>query len=284
MSIRLFFCALLFCGQAYAETSVWEVSNGNQRLFIGGTIHILGKNDYPLPNAYEQAYQQSDHLVFETDIGQVNTSEFTTRLQQLLTYSDGNSLKNTLQPGTYRQLEQYCEQAGIPIMLLHPLKPPLVSMMLTVLELKKIGIDHMGVDHYFNMKAKQDGKAITRLESIEQQLQFLSNMAIGHEDELILSTIEENRQLSSLMQSMMRAWREGNQAMLEDTFIKPMKKDFPSVYNQLLVQRNNNWHPEIERLLGTPEIEFVLVGTLHLVGDDGLIRLLQNRGYQVKQW
>lgn len=269
---------------ASAETSVWEVSRDGQRLFIGGTIHVLGKEDYPLPEAYDFAYAQSDRLFFETDIDYVNSPEFSSLLQQQLTYTDGNSLKNILRPATYSQLEEYCKQTGIPVMTLLPLKPPLVSMMLTVLELKSIGIDSAGVDQYYHLKAKRDGKTISQLESIDEQLRFLANMARGHEDELILSTLKENRQLGVLMRTMLRAWREGDQELLEDAFIRPMKKDFPSIYQQLLLDRNSNWYPLIEKLLTTPEIEFVLVGTLHLVGKDGIIGQLRRNGYEVKQW
>lgn len=274
---------LLVSGLTCADTSVWEVSGKNQRLYIGGTIHILSQRDYPLPDAYDQAYASSEHLVFETDLNQVKASGFLLRLRQSLTYEDGKSLKNTLQPATYRELERYCEQSGIPIMMILPLKPPLASLMLTVMELKKIGIDNIGVDHYFNLRAQRDGKNISQLETIDEQLQFLSSMAKGHEDELILSTLEENRQLAELMQSMLGAWREGDLNLLEEQFIQPMKLNFPSVYEQLLVRRNHNWMPLIEEYLSTPEVEFILVGALHLVGSDGLIQQLENAGYRVRQ-
>lgn len=275
---------LLATGLACAETSVWEVTGNNQRLYIGGTIHVLSQQDYPLPDAYDQAYASSEHVVFETDLDQMMTSEFLIRLRQSLTYEGGNSLKNTLQPATYNELERYCEQSGIPIMMLLPLKPPLASLMLTVMELKKIGIDNTGVDHHFNIQAQRDGKETSQLETIDEQLQFLTNMAKGHEDELILSTLEENRQLAKLMQSMLGAWRAGDVALLEEQFIKPMQQNFPSVYEQLLVRRNHNWLPLIEQYLATPEVEFILVGALHLVGNDGLIQQLEKAGYRVKQW
>lgn len=275
---------LLATGLACAETSVWEVTGKNQRLYIGGTIHVLSQRDYPLPDAYDRAYASSEHLVFETDLNQIKASGFLVRLRQSLIYEDGNSLKDTLQPATYRELERYCEQSGIPITMLLPLKPPLASLMLTVMELKKIGIDNTGVDQYFNLQAQRDGKKISQLETIEEQLQFLANMAKGHEDEFILSTLEENRQLAELMQSMLSAWRTGDINLLEEQFIKPMQQNFPSVYEQLLVSRNHNWLPLIEQYLSTPEVEFILVGALHLVGNDGLIQQLENSGYRVKQW
>ncbi len=63
-----------------------------------------------------------------------------------------------------------------------------------------------------------------------------------------------------------------------------MMEDYPQVYRSLLVERNNNWLPKIERLISQPEQKFILVGALHLVGEDGLLKQLKNKGYQVQQY
>lgn len=46
-----------------------------------------------------------------------------------------------------------------------------------------------------------------------------------------------------------------------------------------MVRRNMNWLPAIKTMLETPEVEFILVGTAHLAGDDGLLTLLNAGGY-----
>jgi uncharacterized protein YbaP (TraB family) len=60
-----------------------------------------------------------------------------------------------------------------------------------------------------------------------------------------------------------------------------MKEKFNPLYQQLLVQRNNNWMPEIIRYLQTPETEMILVGAAHLLGADGLINQLRQAGYKI---
>ena len=62
----------------------------------------------------------------------------------------------------------------------------------------------------------------------------------------------------------------------------PLKKEFPDVYNQLIVKRNNAWVPKIEVFFKTKEVELILVGALHLVGDEGIIALLASRGYDIQ--
>lgn len=267
-----------------AQSSVWKVSKGNQHLFIGGTIHVLSKDDYPLPKAYDKAYQQSETIVFETNIEKANDPAFMRKLVASFAYKHGKTLRSDLKRATFTALEEYCLSSGIPISLLLPYKPQFASLILTSMELQKQGIRLAGVDDHFNQRALRDNKIVRQLETIEEQLQFLANMGRGQEDELILSTIKENQQLENLMQLMLNAWRKGDNTVLDREIIQPMKTEFPSTYQDLLVKRNNNWLPMIKAYLYSPDIEFILVGALHLAGDDGLIVKLQNAGYNVTQW
>jgi len=156
--------------------------------------------------------------------------------------------------------------------------------MLTSLQLQKLGIDAAGVDRHFNERAHKDNKPVAELETLETQLQFLANMGQGREDELIISTIKENQQLATLMQAMLSAWRNGDNARLDRDFVAPMRNEFPSIYRDILVTRNKNWLPHIKAYMDTPEVELILVGTLHLVGRDGLIQQLERDGYTITQW
>ena len=70
-------------------------------------------------------------------------------------------------------------------------------------------------------------------------------------------------------------------AKLAGLSIQDFKTDYPDVYESLLVVRNNNWMPQIERLFSTPETEFVLVGALHLAGPDSVLKKLKDKGYSV---
>jgi uncharacterized protein YbaP (TraB family) len=71
-------------------------------------------------------------------------------------------------------------------------------------------------------------------------------------------------------------------AKIEALFIADMK-DYPELYASMLADRNRRWIPQIETLLKTPEVEFVLVGVAHAAGDDGVLKLLEAQGYTVEQ-
>ncbi|MCH9639745.1 MAG: TraB/GumN family protein [Betaproteobacteria bacterium] len=274
---------LLLALPAYSDTPVWKVEKDGYQLFIGGTIHLLSSSDYPLPPTFEQAYNLSQHLVFETDIQKIKDPDYQLKMMSELIFTDGRNLKQLLHDDTYQALEKYCLSKGIPMAVITSFKPGMVSMMLTVLELQQLGIDVAGVDDFYNAKARQDGKGLGQLETAEQQFSFISSMGEGHEDELISYTLEDIKKLPATWKKLKLAWRQGDLKKLKKIALTPLKNNHPSTYNTLLVERNNAWMPQIEALLTTEEVEFVLVGALHLVGNDGLLAQLSAKGYHIER-
>lgn len=272
---------VVFTFSVQAGSSVWKVTKGDNKLYLGGTIHVLSKSDYPLPAPFEQAYQQSARIVLETDMQKVQSPEFQQAMLQAMMYSDGRDLRQVLSKETYQSLSEFSASRGIPLDRFTKFKPGMVSLVLTISELQRLGFVGTGVDEYFSLKAVKDHKPLGQLETAEAQLAFLSQMGEGQEDEMIAYTLRDIKQLPEQMTSMKDGWRRGDMALLDKVALTPLKKEFPDVYQSLLVTRNNAWLPQIEAMLKNQEVELVLVGALHLVGEDGLLAQLEDKGYEI---
>ncbi len=279
-------CALLvaLAGiQSYADSSVWVVTSGSNKVYLGGTVHLLRTTDYPLPEEFEQAYDDSDRLYFETDINSMNDLAVQTRMLQQLTYSDARTLKSVLSTEAYNALSNHLDTVGMPIMLMEKFKPGLVVSTLQVIEFQKLGFTPQGVDVYFNNRALGDAKPVGELESVQAQIDFIANMGEGSESEFILLSLKDMQEIATTMDDLIAAWRTGDNNALAELFVDDMKAESEELYETLLVERNINWLPIIEQMFNQDGIEFVLVGAAHLVGEDGLLNLLQAKGYQVEQ-
>ncbi len=266
-----------------ADTSIWKISKNNHHLYLGGTVHVLSQADYPLPAPYEKAYQLSHRLIFETDMQKLQSPEFQQLMLQKLTYRNGKTLANVLSAQTYKKLEDYCNSRGISLTGIEVFKPGLVTTVLLLTELQRLGMSGVGVDAFYNSKAQQDNKPVGQLETIEEQLDFLEAMGKGKEDEFIEYSLSDIDNLQALMESWKKAWRVGDMKELKQVTIEPYLDKFPRTLENLLDHRNNNWVPKIEALFKTTEVEFVLVGVLHFVGEQGLLNQLKSRGYAIEQ-
>ncbi|PCJ28198.1 MAG: TraB/GumN family protein [SAR86 cluster bacterium] len=278
-------CGVFFfdIGIASAETSVWSVLSGNNTVYLGGTVHLLRPSDYPLPEEYEQAYQASSDIYFETDISAMSKLSVQTQMLQQLTYSDDRTLKSVLNEEAYTAIAEYAAGLGMPLMMLEKFKPGLLVSTFQVLEFQRMGFTPLGVDSHYNTKAINDGKPIGQLETVEEQIGFLAAMGEGNESEFILLSLRDIDQTEQLIEEMIQAWRTGNNQKLSEMFVEEMKEEAPELYDSLLLQRNLKWIPQIEQMLKDEDTEFVLVGAAHIVGENGLLELLSSKGYQIKQ-
>lgn len=85
------------------------------------------------------------------------------------------------------------------------------------------------------------------------------------------------------MSSIVLHWKTGDTGSLEKLVVDDMRLNYPNMYQSLLVERNKRWLPQIEQMLLTDEVEFVLVGAAHVIGADGLLKSLVELGYKVEQ-
>jgi len=274
---------LLFSAPLYAETSVWKVQSKSSLLYLGGTIHVLKSSDFPLPKEFDIAYADSDLVIFETDIGGVESL----KTQQLILakgmYDNGMTLRKALSSEAYDALKEYCDGIGLPVASLNRYKPSIVVLTLLLTELQNLGIVSGGVDHHFFHKTVADGKKTDIFETIEEHIDSIISMGEGNENHYMIYSIKDLKNVSQTMSTMTAAWRSGDVNKLSELFAKEMKKNFPKLYKSLLTDRNNKWLDKIETYLQTPQKEFVLVGVGHMAGKDGLIEQLKRRGYEVKK-
>lgn len=262
------------------STSVWKVSKNGNSIYLGGTVHLLRTEDYPLPMAYEKAYSASDVLTFETDTKALSNPEMAQEVMKKGMYQDERTLETVLSKEVYDLLKTEVEKQNLPMAMLNKMRPGLVIATLSALQMKKNGMGEEGVDLHFTKRGEEDKKGIEQLESISSQLDRITEMGEGNEDEFVKYSLKDMEGMKEKMDDLISEWRNGKPMSDE---IDLMKKDYPAMYKSLLVDRNNNWMPKILSYLENGTKAFVLVGSLHLHGEDGLLNLLKKQGYQIEQ-
>lgn len=284
ITVIVYLVISVFCSKVYADSPVWKVSKGDSHLYLGGTIHLLSAKDYPLPEAFDVAYKDAVEVVFETDIAAMFKLETQVLMQKALIAQDGKTIDSKLSKETYQQLLEFLSERQIPEQAFSQFTAAGLSLTLLALELQRMGISpSAGVDQYYNLRSIDDEKAIEQLETIEEQISFIDSLNSIDANDLISSTIQDLNKTTEIWPKLVSAWRNGDLLQLEEVGIKPMKDISPSLYQVFLVNRNTNWIDEIEKMLDDEEIEFVLVGALHMAGEHGLIRQLEAANYDVIQ-
>ena len=272
---------LFMCTWASAETSVWKVQKDTSVMYLGATFHMLRETDYPLPSEFGKAYKASEIVVFETDIGKLQEPSTRQKLLAQFMYADGSTIDKHLSARTYGELSAYCKSNGIPLEAFKQLKPSLLIVTLTAVELMKLGVTQRGVDLFFYGLANEDRKIVKGLETVEEQINYLVSMADGNEDDFVTYSINDMKNVKQQFESLANAWRKGDAEKIDEYIVAELRTKLPHVYKKLFTDRNSKWLPMIEAYMNTPETEFILVGAGHLVGSEGIIALLRKKGYTV---
>ena len=120
------------------------------------------------------------------------------------------------------------------------------------------------------------------LETAEFQVSLFADLDAEQSLAFFRYTLTDLEVMIPEMEKMYRDWRSGNVEGMEQWLLEGFE-EFPDVFNRMVIDRNRAWVPKIVELLEGDRNAMVVVGSMHLVGDEGLVALLRREGYTVVQ-
>ncbi len=153
---------------------LWRVAGDSNDVYLLGAVHLLRESDYPVPSAIVDAYQQSDTLVMELDLDDID-QQATQQLIKELAYIRGDgSLESLLGPAAFKTASEHAERAEISLDELRHNDPWFAAITVEQIVLRRNDFDpSFGIENHLAAKAADDGKEILGLESMRQQLEIL---------------------------------------------------------------------------------------------------------------
>ena len=278
----------LACSQEERQTEtakhfLWSIQTKKNTTYLLGSMHLLRQDSYPLAEEIEAAYDDSQKIVFETDLDGMNDPAMQAKMMALGVYLDDQTLEQDITAATYKLLKERVVATGASMAQFDRLRPWFCGLMLTALELQRFGFDTTyGLDSHFFNKAKKDGKEKIFLESVEYQMNLFANMTPQEQEALLRQTLEDLEVVETMSADMLIAWKAGDADKLNE-MMNISFKEHPGIYDRLLIQRNKEWVSKIEALTNQDDNVLVIVGAGHLVGKESLLKLLEQKGYAIEQ-
>jgi uncharacterized protein len=269
--------------RAQEKTFLWRVNSDQNRLYILGSIHLLKKETYPLKKSIEDAFEQTKKLVLEIDLGGANPEKIQQLMLQKSISTDGTALHQNVSNETYEAVAERAKELGIDIRVLSPFKPWVVAMTMAAIKLQQLGFDpRLGIDRHLAERAKQTGRPTVGLETAEFQLDLFDRFSAKEQELLLRQSMDEMDYVERNVTAIVQAWKSGDVGTVEKYLLVGMR-DYPEIHRKVIDDRNQRWLPQIENLLSRGENALIVVGAAHLVGKNGIIELLKDRGYRVEQ-
>src|SRR5438552_4580297 len=279
--------AFILASGAAAQTRgrnfIWKVQSGNNVMYLAGSVHALTVDAYPLNPAYQRAFEAAGALAEESDLAEADPLSGGLGLLAKGMYQDGRTFSSAVSRDTAALVERKLKNTPLALDLIQPMKPWMVMLMLEALGSQAAGLDpELGLDKHFYNLATDGKKQVIGLETAESQMDRFDKMPEPMQEQMLRSELAEMDTEQTGLRSLLAAWQTGDASAIEKMLLGSFSNN-PTAYASLITERNRNWMPQLEACLTRSSPCFVVVGAAHVVGPQGLLAMLQQKGYRVEQ-
>ena len=281
--------ALLLCWLSQAvclaasRHCLWEVRGQHNTVYLLGSVHMLRIADSALPPPILAAYSRSSSLMMELDLNEAGADALLGDEMEATLLPEGESLSSTLGPELNRAFEARARPLGLEPAVTERFQPWFAALMVQQLALAQSGFETgAGIDMQMAQRAQADHKPVITLETIAEQLGYFSNLSLKQQLQFLRSTLKGLDTERSDMAGLVSAWQNGDTGELARLMHQDAQES-PELFRQLTTERNRRWLPKITALLEDSHDHLVIVGAMHLIGDDGIVQLLRRQGRVVEQ-
>lgn len=301
LALPLLACALAapaaFAGTPVAEAApataaakappkplLWKVSDKDNSVYLLGSFHLLKADDYPLSPDVDRAFEKAGKVVFEVPPAEMTDPTLAQKIQQLAGYSDGRTLSQVLPPGVREKMTQLLGKDKLAE--LDPIEPWFINLGLLIGVSQQLGFSpEQGLDMHLARQAAAANKPVTGLETADQQLRILDATPMDEQVRGLQDFFASPADLPKLLNESHAAWRDGDAQRLGTLVIDEMRRETPTSYRVINTERNDAWVPQLRKMLdGVSKGDtLVVVGAMHLLGQDGVVEKLRGKGYKVER-
>ena len=249
--------------------------DGTVRGWLFGTIHALPAGTRWRTPVIDRATAEADSLVVE--VATLGDAAAAARLFRDLGTTPGlPPLADRVPPEQRAALAALADRAGMNLARQQRTESWAAAMMLARVSAE--GSPEHGVERA--LLRDFAGRPVRELEGAAGQLGIFDRLPEEAQRALLAAVVAASDPAQSAAARLREAWLEGDAAALEAATQEGMMAD-PRLRAALLTERNRAWLGPIEASLHSPGRPLIAVGAAHVVGPEGLVALLTERGWRV---
>lgn len=260
---------------------LWEVKHENATVYLFGSVHMADKDIYPFHEDVELAYELSDALVVEADI--TNTSAIESSAGLILLEA-GDKIQNHLTEEGSEKLEKIVNELGVDINIYEKIKVWAAGSTLLSLQLMRggyMGAD--GVDMHFLERAHKTEKEVLELESIQFQLELFDSFTDLEQEVMFISNLGTVEETVADFKLLYDHYLDEDETKMTEYLFSDSDDEMTNLEDAILRDRNIGMADKIDGFLQTDKTYFVVVGLAHYLGENSVIKFLEEKGYEIER-
>ena len=274
-------CLAVF--SAKAEPAMWVIRDADSTIYLIGTMHLLKHDAEWNAEKVKKTVHESTELWLE--VADFDNQSAMAPLMAKFGVDPQHPLSSRLSEEQRKKLAKIATTYNIPAASLEPMRPWLAALALAVGPIMKAGYDpKAGVERVLNAQAVAEGDKIRGFETAEEQIRLLADLSDAEQVAFLMSMLDDLEKGVDLLDQLAKAWIDGDIDTITRLSVDEMKREAPTVYQKLIVQRNIAWSEKIVEILKGSGVQQIAVGAAHLAGPDSVQAQLAKRGIKVERY
>lgn len=277
----------------YAEGLIWTAAKHDATITVVGTMHIFDERLEQLRAQLTETVTNADLIMLEA------TSEEEAKLQELLISEpdrlfivDGPTLPELLDEETWQMIATAATERGIPSFMAAKMQPWYLSLTLAIpsCAMADMMAGVRGLDHMIMADAAAAGIPMQAVEPYTTLFDIFKDDSFDEQVDMLrvgmlVPDLQEQMFVAMLdryfAEDVGRLWEMSRIAVSDVPDLDPAEGEamFAEMEEALLNERNRNWIPVIADATTTNDDIVVAVGAAHLIGEEGILQLLENEGW-----
>ncbi len=258
---------------------LWSIKGEENRVYLLGSLDLLPHGVRALPNVVNAAYLTSDLIVFESDLFLIGSVAFEADELAQARYPAGKTIHDEMPAELMAQVSKKVEQLGLPMPILERYRPWFFAQTLATAQFARDGFpldNGVGVRMY--QSAVRDMKLTGGLTPPQDHLATFAEMSREQNEHFLRTALADLNDTRAKIARTLDIYQNADLELLT-TLAAEMREQTEPLYRRLVSDRNLEWMERIAQYRKLKTNVLVVVGALHLVGDDGLIELFRRAGW-----
>lgn len=275
---------------------LWKVTgDAGNVLYLFGTIHLGDERNETILRQLANRLDACDALAVECDVVAFEEDkERLTRVVQSMLYTDGTKASDHMRADLYDKAKEYLTAEDEYNELYNYYNLSFWSSLLQQTAIGKSDLDtDLAMDTLLLRRAKEQQQDILEAESVEFQYDMDNSFPDAWYNLQIEAFFEENDAFIPELNKLYEAWTTGDEATItamlegedEDASegTEEERKLAEDYHKKMYTDRNNGMTAKAESYLLSGKSVFFAVGEAHMIGDEGIVRQLTDKGYRVEK-
>lgn len=277
----------------FGEGLYWQAKRDNTIITIFGTYHFRHAQTEAHLDLVKSEVARADLVYLEMSNAEQKNFENTIAADPSIMFiTEGPTLPDLLGAEDWDKFRAQMQARGFPGIMASKLKPIWAALMLGMgpCEALNGAMEANGIDAMIGEYAEAQGTVTRSLEDFRHILRILDGEPLEKQVEMIRLSL--NLPLNAddvsytireryLAEEIALTWQMSRQMSL-DYGGPTAEEDLAKLEQVMLIDRNREWASLLAGLTESDRI-FVAFGAGHLPGEDGVLRLLAERGFEIKR-